>query len=218
MCTELQGFIMGRLLDPLPPAAIAGFSKLKSDVIGYSASGSRTRRRAFSAFSYDGGRFGYAPRLEEKFNTRRPFHTEFGVERPAAIEQELIAADVPQTVLRAVAPSLPIPLDRYAVGFNMIRVAANDDQMGSPAPGLHQDGYEFSCHLAVGRSNAAGGTSILATAQRAEAVILEHTLEEREFVFFNDTRLYHTATPVTCRIGGSPAHRDMVILDFVSLS
>jgi hypothetical protein len=215
--SELAGFIMGRLLDPLPSAVTNGFASLPGDVIGYTGSGSSTRRRAFSPFVFERGEFRHSPALARRFNRRRPFHTEFGDAQPAPIGDSLLADQVPQTLLGKVAPSIPIAVERYAVGFNMIRVVADDDRMGSPAPGLHQDGYEFSCHIAITRSNAAGGTSILATAKQPEAVILEYTLQDREFVFFNDTRLYHTATPVTCRIGGIPAHRDMVILDFVSL-
>jgi hypothetical protein len=217
MATQLAGYVMGRLLDPLPPAMLAGFTDLEADVIGYTRSGSRTRKRAFSAFAFEQGEFVHAPALVSSFNSRRPFHSEFGANGPVAIDERLIAGGVPQALLTAVAPSLPIAIERYAIGFNMIRVTADDDQMGSPAPGLHQDGYEFSCHIAIARSNAAGGTSILATAQHPDAIVLEHTLQQGEFVFFNDARLYHTATPVTCRIGGFLAHRDMVILDFVSL-
>lgn len=215
---EFKGFVCGRLLTSLAPGLKTAFSSLEYDVIAYNKARHLSRRRAFTAFALEHGRYKRVGTAHPRFNAMRAFHTSYKGDQPAPIADELVEAEFPQEVLAAVAPSLPVPIERYAIGFNMIRVTATDDEMGSPAPGLHQDGYDFSCHLAVSRSNAAGGTSIIATSTIAEDVVLEQTLQERDFVFFNDREMFHTATPVTCRIGGTPAHRDMIIMDFVALS
>ena len=53
------------------------------------------------------------------------------------------------------------------------------------------------------------------TSKLPQDIILERELESGEFIFFNDRKVFHTATPVACKIGGYETYRDMVIIDFV---
>ena len=217
MYGRFASVIFGMSLKPLDSGLIDSFSCLEPDVIGYNRAGRSTRRRAFGAFRLKGSHFSVAEELRGRFNSRRPFHTEYRDPAPKPLGNDLLASGAVERLLAEVTPSLPIPVEDYAIGINLIRVTADDDRMGSPAPGLHQDGYDFSCHFAVSRINAAGGASIVSTSRDEDGVIAEKILQPGEFLFFDDRTLYHTATAVTCRIGGRPAHRDMVILDFLPL-
>jgi hypothetical protein len=210
-----ETFLFSKLLQPVDPTVAASFGDLAPDNIAYNKSSFVSRYRHFSAFAYAGGTYRLDAGLGPLFNRRRSYHTSHGESELWPIDPVLLGSGRVQDLLLQVARCLPIAPERYAVGVNQIRVRADDEHMGSPAPSLHQDGYAFSCHIAVRRENVSGGTSIISRSPRPVDVILEHALEPGEFIFFNDTRLYHTATPVTCRIGGVSAWRDMLILDFV---
>jgi hypothetical protein len=121
-----------------------------------------------------------------------------------------------EAFLAHLVPAMPLRVpEDYAVGINLVRVVADNTNMGSPAPGLHQDGYDFSCHVNVARQNVSGGASLLASGSKSSDVILEYVLQPNEFIFFNDRELYHTATPITQRIAGEETWRDMVIIDLI---
>jgi hypothetical protein len=211
-----DSFLFSKLTDALSQALLQSFDRLRPDTIAYNKTGATTRYRSFGAFRRTESKFIPANDLLTRFNTPKDYHTAHA--RPNPLDDELVASNAMQLLLDQIAPCLPIPLDSYAVGINQIRVVADDERMGSPAPGLHQDGYDFSCHLAIARRNVAGGISIVAKSPRPDDVVIEQCLNPGEFLFFNDRALYHTATPVTCRIGGTPAARDMLIVDFVRLA
>jgi hypothetical protein len=213
-----ETFILSKLSSPFHSELTESFNQLTEDTISYNRTGASTRRRGFGAFRYVDGEFQHDPELSVYFNARRDFHVDHADKKPNPLIPEVIQSKAYNALLNHVAPCLPIELSQYAIGINQIRVVADDDKMGSTAPGLHQDGYDYSCHICIARRNAAGGTSIVSTSQNADDVVLEQVLQPREFVFFNDRSLYHTATPVTCRIGGSIATRDMIIVDFVRRS
>jgi hypothetical protein len=212
---RFETFLFSKVLKPIDGTLAESFSRLASDNIAYNSSSFVSRYRHFSAFAHRDGTYQWNEEIRALFNSRRPFHTSHGESDLRSIDPALISSGQVQALLLDVSRCLPIDCERYAVGVNQIRVKADDDHMGSPAPSLHQDGYDYSCHLAVRRENASGGTSIISRSKSPADVVLEHTLESGEFIFFNDTKLYHTATPVTCRIGGMPAWRDMLIFDFL---
>jgi hypothetical protein len=211
-----DSFLFSKLIDGFSQVLLQSFDRLRPDTIAYNKTGGATRYRSFGAFRHAESQFVPADELLPHFNTQKDYHTSHA--RPNPLDDEVVASNAMQLLLDEVAPCLPISVDSYAIGVNQIRVVADDERMGSPAPGLHQDGYDFSCHIAVGRRNVAGGISIVAKSPRADDVVIEQCLNPGEFLFFNDRALYHTATPVTCRIGGTPAARDMLIVDFIRLA
>jgi hypothetical protein len=210
-----DSFFLSKLTAALPEELAASFEGLAPDTISYNRASGGSRRRHFGAFKYGDGWFSRCPSLSDCFNGQRDFHLEYEERQPQGLSASLVDGGIVMTLLDQIAPALPIPLEAYAIGVNQIRVTADDDNMGSPAPGLHQDGYDFSCHLAVGRRNVSGGTSIISLSKKPDDVVFEHNLHPGEFIFFNDRAVFHTATPVTCRIGGFMAARDMIIIDFV---
>ena len=131
-------------------------------------------------------------------------------------DEELESSMAIEEMLAEMVSTMPIrePSD-FMFGVNLVRVIANDTNLGSPAPGLHQDGYAFSLHLNVSRENVSGGASIIATGPDVEDIVVEHELTPGEFVVFNDKKMFHTATPVAPRICGKPKWRDVAIIDVV---
>jgi hypothetical protein len=212
---QLESFVISKLLKPIDPRIEASFAPLSPDVIAYNRSDFVSRYRNFTAFRWSGQEYVPSGESDERFNQRRAFHVQYQSSRPLPIDSTLIEAGVIQALLVEVTNALPVTRGDYDIGVNQIRVVANDDYMGSPAPSLHQDGYDYSCHLNISQHNVSGGTSLIGTSKAAQDLVLEYTLQPGEFVFFNDRTMYHTATPVCCKIGGEPTWRDMVILDFV---
>jgi hypothetical protein len=210
-----ETFLFSKILKPIDATLVDSFARLIPDNVSYNKSTFVSRHRSFSTFEYKDGNYELNEGLKPLFNRRRPFHTSHGGSELASIDPALLGSGQVQALLLELSKCFPIERDSYAVGVNQIRVKTDDEHMGSPAPGLHQDGYEYSCHLAVHRENVSGGTSIISRSKDPADIVLEHNLVSGEFVFFNDIELYHTATPVTYRIGGMPAWRDMLIFDFI---
>jgi hypothetical protein len=211
--TYIHGKLPAELVADLKPH----FDDLEPDVIDYKRNGYQSRSRRFGAFSCNGEQFEHDPTLLQHFNQVRKFHTHYTGCQPAGLTERSLATGVYNALLQAVLATSPIKRGGdYMFGINLVRVRADDDHMGAPAPGLHQDGYDFSCHINVTRQNVSGGTSILATAPRPDAVVVECDLTPGEFVFFNDRTMYHTASPVTPRCGGHETWRDMIIVDLLA--
>jgi hypothetical protein len=214
---EFNTYIRGKLPAELVDDLKAHFEHLEADVIDYKRNGYQSRSRRFGAFSFNGEQFEHDPSLRRHFNQVRQFHTHHTGSQPAGLTEASLGTDVYNALLHAVVATSPIKQARdYMFGINLVRVCADDDHMGAPAPGLHQDGYDYSCHINVTRQNVSGGTSILALAPRPEAVVVECDLMPGEFVFFNDRTMYHTASPVTPRCGGHKTWRDMIIVDLLA--
>lgn len=214
---SFKGFIASQLLKPLPDTLIASFDRLDPDVIDYRNNEYRSRYRRFGSFRYENNQFLPAPEFGNLFNQRRDFHLHYTSTAVPALSGDLLGSGLISDLLMEIVDCLPLPdLSACLYGVNQIRVTADDANMGSPAPGLHQDGYSYSCHLGIHRKNVSGGHSIIATSKDPNDVIFERTLRPGEFIFFNDRNLYHTATPVTPRIGGHETYRDMIIIDFIS--
>jgi hypothetical protein len=212
---QLESFLVGKLLDPVDPIIASSFADLAPDVIAYNRSSFVSRFRSFSAFRWDSARYVASGESEAHFNQRRAFHTDYNAAAPNPLSDRLIQSGAMAELLAEVTRGLPIERSTFHVGVNQIRVVADDDHMGSPAPGLHQDGYDYSCHLNVTRRNVSGGTSLISKSRAPEDLVLEHNLQPGEFVFFNDRAMFHTASPVCRKIGGHLAWRDMLIFDFV---
>lgn len=214
---DFTTYIRGELAAELVAELKTHFEDLDPDVIDYKRTGYQSRSRRFGTFAFTGERFDHDPSLRQHFNHAKHFHTHHTGCQPAALTEASLATGVYDALLQAVLASSPIKNGRdFMFGINLVRVRADDEHMGAPAPGLHQDGYDYSCHINITRQNVSGGTSILALAPRPEAVIVECDLMPGQFVFFNDRTIYHTASPVTPRCGGHATWRDMIIVDLLA--
>jgi hypothetical protein len=215
--SDFNTYIRGRLPAELVRDLKTHFEDLEPDVIDYKRNGFQSRSRRFGAFAFDGGDFRHDPSSRRHFNKPKCFHARYDECQPAHLTEGSLVTGVYGALLQAVLATSPIKRGNdYLFGVNLVRVRADDEHMGAPAPGLHQDGYDYSCHINVSRENVSGGTSILAVAPSPDTVVVECNLTPGEFVFFNDRTMYHTASPVTPRCGGHRTWRDMVIVDVLS--
>lgn len=219
MRTEFKSFLMGKILEEMPAGLPAAFDRLSPDAIDYRDTDFQSRRRCFSCYNIEDSAVRFAPELDPLFNGDRNFHVKkTSANRVPLPDAELVASGAIESFIAGLVPAMPLrDIEEFAIGINLVRVVANKTNMGSPAPGLHQDGYDFSCHVNVARHNVSGGASLLATSARPADVIVEHALQPNEFVFFNDRKMFHTATPITQRITGENTWRDMIIVDLVRL-
>lgn len=212
---NFTSYILGRIPSTLVKDLAAAFDHLPADVIDYKRNGFLSRFRSFGSFSWVDEQFQPDAGVLELFNKKKDFHTA-NLGQPAALQEQTLASDVLPRLLTTIVAHSPLKdAADYAFGVNLIRVRANDDFMGAPAPGLHQDGYDFSCHLNIARQNVSGGASIIAQTRAPETTILECELKPGDFIFFNDQQLFHTASPVAPRCAGYETFRDMIIIDIV---
>ena len=214
---EFGSFLLGKFLEGIPATLKNAFSQLKPDPIEYRETNFQSRHRSFSSYRISDDEVANDPDLATLFNGARTFHKVYGEAVPEP-DAEVVGSAAIEAFLANLIPAMPLrDPSRFAIGVNLVRVIANEVNMGSPAPGLHQDGYDFSCHVNISRRNVSGGCSILACSAEPADIVFEHTLQPNEFVFFNDVKLFHTATPITQRIVGEPTWRDMIIVDLVAL-
>lgn len=213
---SMEGYLLGKMIDGFNQDLTDLFPNLEHDTIDYRDSGFKSRRRCFSTYSVENKNVVRNENLAGLFNHPKEFHKIQDENPIPQLESVTFNETIVETFIEELLPSLPIrDIENYVIGVNMIRVIADDQHMGSPAPGLHQDGYDYSCHLNVCRENVCGGSSLLATSQDSSSIVIDHPLDSGEFVFFNDRKMFHTATPVVPRIAGSACYRDMIIFDFV---
>lgn len=217
--SEFNSFLVGKILEDMPAGLASAFDRLGPDTIDYRATEFQSRKRCFSCYRIVDGAARLDPERELLFNGDRDFHVKkTGGNRVPPPDADLVASGAIESFVAALLPAMPLrDPESYAIGINLVRVVADSTNMGSPAPGLHQDGYEFSCHFNVARRNVSGGASLLASGPQPSDVVLEHVLQPNEFVFFNDRTMFHTATPITQRIAGEDTWRDMIIVDLVRL-
>lgn len=206
-------YIISKIFSTIPQKLKLSFNELSTDTINYNKNAFQARYRHFSAFSFQNGAYKLHGAGLNNFNHKKDYHTEHSPVGLAPIDNSL--TEIISEILSEISDTLPINNEEYLVGVNQIRVIANNENMGMPAPSLHQDGSDFSCHINISRKNVSGGNSILSKSKDPKDVFLECTLQPHDYVFFNDRKLYHTATPVTSRIGGHETHRDMFILDYI---
>ncbi|MDZ7970265.1 MAG: 2OG-Fe dioxygenase family protein [Nostoc sp. DedSLP03] len=219
MYMRFDRYIKSLLPGDLSNQLSALFDELPLDVIDYKQTGFQSRYRSFSAYAFDNGTFVHSPQLIQYFNAQKDFHTIHNARPPAALSKATLSSGMIEKLLDVVLCYSPLKsAEEYIFGINLIRVRADDNHMGAPAPGFHQDGYDYSCHINIARQNVSGGASIIATRPDPKAVVIDCELQPGEFVFFNDRTLYHTASPVTPRYGGYETWRDMIIVDVIARS
>ena len=209
-------YLLGKIPAELTARLAPIFASLPADTIDYKENGFQSRFRAFSSFRYEGDAFIPDPSLLDYFNHKKEFHFGGSQSFPAWLinpaNQKIL-----QQLLEEIVCSAPIRKEAdYHYGINAVRVVANDNFMGAPAPGLHQDGYNYSCHVNVTRENVSGGMSIIDLNQNPKSTMIRHELQPGDFVFFSDCTLHHTATAITPMYCGHASWRDMIIIDIVA--
>jgi hypothetical protein len=212
---EFDGYLLGRLPSLLIKDLAFIFASLPADIIDYKQNGFQSRFRAFSSFRFKDGCFAPDRELLCHFNRKKQFHVQ-GVGSHPEWLATTANLETLQSLLKRIALASPLKSESdYHYGINAVRVVADDHYMGAPAPGLHQDGYDFSCHINIARENVSGGMSIIAKTEDPKTTMVKHDLHPGEFLFFNDRTLHHTATAVTPMYVGHPTWRDMIIVDIV---
>ena len=107
-----------------------------------------------------------------------------------------------------------LPPSDYEIGVHQIRVVADNQNMGVPAPeGIHQDGFDYVSILSVSNQNAAGGVSILLSSQNHQDIVFEQTLQPGSCLLLNDGNLFHYVSPIVPKLPGN-CFRDVIITTF----
>ncbi|MFV0573955.1 MAG: 2OG-Fe dioxygenase family protein [Vibrio sp.] len=101
-----------------------------------------------------------------------------------------------------------LELNKAEVGIHQIRITANNEYIGLPAPeGPHQDGFDFVCTVCINKTNTAGGNSIVLN---HNDIVLNKQLEPGDLLLIDDKHYYHYASPIVPLLPGE-AWRDMFI-------
>ena len=213
-------FVYSKLLDGgVKQEFIDSYEDLKPDYVGYIETDFVSRFRHFASFETRNGEIVENQELYETFNSVRDFHEKYDKgEKLPSIRRDLIENGVIQDFLYKIFDIAPVSInDHFSIGIHQVRVITDKDHVGDNAPGLHKDGYDYSCDLNISRNNVNGGITLLSTSEKEEDIFLEHTLTLNEVVFFNDRILYHCATKITPIDVTKKAYRDMVIIDFLRI-
>lgn len=105
-----------------------------------------------------------------------------------------------------------VDTSKQPIGVHQIRVVCSHDHAGSPAPeGIHQDGFDFVGIFCVKRDNVAGAFTQIFSSPVAQHPHLSSTLEENQFIIFNDRRYYHYVTETMPEKQDQPGLRDVFV-------
>lgn len=174
-----------------------------------------SRKRHFSSFLFKNGNLIMSEKLSILFNHKQTFHTKFSDSKLSDLSIDCLDFLIP--VLSNIISKLPISSSEYAIGINQVRVICEKDKPGATAPSFHQDGYDYSLHLCINRSNIINGESKIALDSDGNHIKLSHILQSGEYIFFDDKNLFHTATQILPLDTSKVGYRDMVIVDFIKL-
>lgn len=104
--------------------------------------------------------------------------------------------------------------ESWEVSVHEIRIEAKGDSEFSPAPeGVHHDGHDYVGMHLVARQNVSGGGSVLYDDSNR---LVHSCLLQRpgDTILADDHRVLHRVEPIRSVDPGSPAYRDMLIIDF----
>ena len=106
----------------------------------------------------------------------------------------------------------------WKIEIHQFRVEARDGELGRPTPeGLHRDGVDYVLVLLVDRLNIASGTTTVHALDGR--TIGSFTLTNAcDAALLDDTRVSHGVTPVEPLDPSLPAHRDVLVVTFKSLT
>lgn len=105
--------------------------------------------------------------------------------------------------------------DALSVGVHMMRITADAENWGLPAPeGIHQDGFDYVMTAVIAQHNVSGGISTLL---RDDEPYFQSELSPPDFVLFDDRAYFHYVSPVTPRLPGT-AFRDALVFTFETIN
>lgn len=141
-----------------------------------------------------------------------------GVQRTfEPLTDAFVADPVTRAIIDAIADVVTVSepgVHEWDVKLHPFRIVTSADQVGRPAPqGRHRDGCMFVSTVLVDRVNVTGGETSLFDDDGA--FLMRKLLEEPgSFITFDDRVVLHDVTDVVPIDPTSPAHRDVLIVDF----
>jgi hypothetical protein len=186
----------------------------------YMADGGRYRRRRFAVFQANAAgirREAHQPH----YQTLDYNHLNGGVARWfEPVPDGLSEGASFQAILKAchfLFDSLR-PNQTWHIETHQFRIEASPGEAGQPTPeGHHRDGVDFVLVLMIRRENIARGTTTIHAPDGAElgSFTLEHPFEA---ALVDDHRVFHGVTAVEPIDASLPAHRDVLVVTFRSVS
>ena len=105
-------------------------------------------------------------------------------------------------------------VSNFNFGVHAIRIICNKYNKGYPVPeGFHTDGVNLVAIVPINQKNCLGGVSYLKS-QISKKIVLKNKIINGKFLFFNDTKFLHYATPITHK-EGDIGFRDMLVITFL---
>ena len=186
----------------------------------YMADGGRYRRRRHAVYAAESDGPIERQRHQPHYQSLdyNPLHG--GIERWF----EPIAADVGSgpsmaTILRfcrSLFEGLAPNTRRWRIEAHQFRIEARSGEQGHPTPeGLHRDGVDYVLVLLINRRNIASGTTSIHAhdGRLLGQFTLTATLDA---ALVDDRRVAHGVTAVEAIDPATPAHRDVLVVTFVS--
>jgi hypothetical protein len=182
--------------------------------------GAKFRYRAFGRAVVSGGTVDWAENLSF-FQTEEINHYAGGTVRQA-IPLGPEARDFAERLVGdARTRELLRDAERFEICCHQIRIVATDDEVGLPVPeGFHRDGYDLVSTTCIATYNMSGGISLVREATRGGEesdrgdMILEHVLTPGQTLYFHDDHVMHYCTPITPKVPGERAYRDIVVTTY----
>jgi hypothetical protein len=181
-------------LDPIRPF----FDRLPADP--YISGHYRFRR--LSHFKMSGDRFVKLP--HRRLFQSKQFNPLVGdvIREYAEIDDELIALDEFQKILREFSQFSQLCTERQEIAIHQIRTTASSAEMGNPAPeGIHRDGVDLVGIFAVDRSAVEGAQTHLYVDKKGQP-IFSKVLYPGEFLVFRDDLFFHFTSPISATTAG----------------
>jgi hypothetical protein len=208
---------------PLLPQATVAWEPFAAswDDLGmdmYMADGGRYRRRRFGAFKVSAQAIVRKPH-QPHYQSRDYNALNGGIERWfEPITDRVAAGDCLHAILRlcfSIFDDLT-PAGRRPASWHtechQFRIEARAGDHGQPTPeGLHRDGVDWVLVMLVKRENIAEGVTSIHDSDRRliGRFTLKHPLDS---AFVDDSRAYHSVTPVVPIDPARPAHRDVLVV------
>ncbi len=188
---------------------IASWDALELDQ--YVALGDRRRRHAVFRVTASS-----IERLPHRPHYQRPEYNPMfgGIAREFAPISSAVADDLGlQRVLRFVVGVFGHACAEVEV--HQFRIDASGPRHGQPAPeGLHRDGVDGVCILAIARDGIEGGQTMIADAEGRRIDAFE--LQPFEAVLVDDRRIRHWTSPIHAGDAMGSGHRDVLVVTTVA--
>jgi len=105
--------------------------------------------------------------------------------------------------------------EEFVIGCHQIRIVAGEDQVGLPAPeGFHRDGFDSIAVTVVAAENVSGGISLVREEVGEGDFLLDRTMTPGETLYLDDRKVLHYVSPITPKLPGVIACRDVVVITF----